>query len=117
MLALLLYSFYVLDIITKITINKVFKVSTIIVLHIYKLNKKEFDNKNISVISCTYPRCVNTVWFVNLELNSTIHIHMFPISHKLSKSVNNSQRSNKANLTDICGYLDLITVSRIYNPH
>jgi hypothetical protein len=35
---------------------------------------------------------------------------MFPMSHTLSKSVNISKRYNKANLTHMCEYLDVITV-------
>jgi hypothetical protein len=61
--------------------------------------------------------CVNTAWYIHVGLHRvTIHIHMFPKSHELSKSVNISQRYNKANLTGISGYLDCITVSRIYTP-
>jgi hypothetical protein len=41
---------------------------------------------------------------------------MFPMSHKLSNWVTISQRYNKANLTDIYGCVDVITVSRIYTP-
>jgi hypothetical protein len=47
-------------------------------------------------------RCVNTAWYINLGLNwVTNHIHMFPMSHKLSKSVNILQSYSTANLTDI----------------
>jgi hypothetical protein len=46
--------------------------------------------------------CVNTAWYINLGLHwVTNHIHMFPMSHTLSKSVNISQRHRTANLTDI----------------
>jgi hypothetical protein len=60
---------------------------------------------------------VNATRYINLGLHRvTIHIHMFPMSHKLPKSVNISQRYKKGNLTDICGYFDVITISRIYTP-
>jgi hypothetical protein len=38
------------------------------------------------------PLCVNTAGYINLGLHwLTHHIHMFPMSHTLSKSVNISQ--------------------------
>jgi hypothetical protein len=47
-------------------------------------------------------RCVNTAGGIHLRLQRvTTHSHMFPMSYKLLKSVNISQRYNKANLTDI----------------
>jgi hypothetical protein len=63
-------------------------------------------------------RCVNTALYIIMGLHRvTIHIHMFPMSHTLSKSVKISQSYNKANLTHMCGYLDVITVSRmVYTP-
>jgi hypothetical protein len=46
-------------------------------------------------------RCVNTSWYINVGLHRvTVHIHIM-LPHKLSKSVNISQRYNKAKLTDI----------------
>jgi hypothetical protein len=112
---------------TDCNIDKVFKVSTINVLHIYKLTKKKNDmspsvHKYISdsvyiplrLKKRTYTlyntaRCVNTAWYINLELHRVnIHIHMFPMSHTLSKSVNISQRYKKANLTHVSVYLDVV---------
>jgi hypothetical protein len=63
-------------------------------------------------------RCVNTAWYINMGLHRvTIYIHMFSKSYELSTSVNISQRYNTANLTHMCGYLDVITVSRmVYTP-
>jgi hypothetical protein len=62
--------------------------------------------------------CVNTAWYINMGLHRvTLHIHMFPMSHTLSKSVNISQSYKKANLTHMCGYLDVINVRRmVYTP-
>jgi hypothetical protein len=60
-------------------------------------------------------RCVNTGGYINLGLHrGTTHIHIFPMSHKLSKSVNILQRHNNANLTHMCGYVDVITVWYIH---
>jgi hypothetical protein len=47
-------------------------------------------------------RCVNTAEYINLGSHwLTNHIHMFPMSHTLSKSVHISQRHSTAHLTDI----------------
>jgi hypothetical protein len=47
-------------------------------------------------------RCVNTAGHITLGLHwLTNHIHMFPMSHTLSKSIIISQRHSTANLTDI----------------
>jgi hypothetical protein len=116
---------------TNFTIDKVFKVSTINVLHIYKLKYKLKDRKNdkspsvkIYISDFVYillickkrmytlyntTHCVTTAWYINMGLHSvTIPIHMFPMSHKLTQSANISQKYNKANLTHMCGYLDVI---------
>jgi hypothetical protein len=107
---IVLYFLCVVHYKTNCTIDKVLKVSTINVLHIYKLTKKNDKSPSVkqNISDSVYiplrflkrmytlyntARCVNTAWYINLGLHRVnIHIHMFPMSHTLSKSVNISQR-------------------------